>query len=190
MSPGELADLIAMKVQAGAPLADPGRATVDPSLEADLADAVLWAEEYLQPQPLDLSDAVAEAVRSSLKAARVQVDRTQVAPYLRSPSAAHRVVGYLAFQVHPDTAMTHDLLAALRLERRETSDRKETRPLWQLLLCMGYVLRGASVRPEAAVLVAALKDFLSFLEHDPSIDSGGECKNRIRQLTSVPERPK
>jgi hypothetical protein len=178
-NPQELADIIEEKLRGGAKVEEKADANTV-AIELALADAVIWAQDYLSPQPLDLSDNIAAAVRRAFEKVGLQVERRHLVPYLRSPEAPHRVVGYIAFQVKPVAGMELDLVGALRLERGHAANAHETRPLWQLLVCITFLLK----RPDSdhALLGVALKDFLSFLEQLPEIDPGGQCKARIRML--------
>lgn len=178
-TPQGLANIIEKKVRAGGKIEV--RADADmAAFELAFADAVIWAQDYLGPQPLELSDKIAAAIRRAFAEAGLQVDRRRLLPYLRSSEASYRVVGYMAFQVKPFTSMELDLVGALRLERGHAANAHETRPLWQLLVCITILFR----QPESdhALLGAALRDFLGFLEQSPKIDPGGQCKARIRRL--------
>lgn len=117
LSPEKFADLVVEKLSGTSGPTSTKRHEVEPALEALLADAVIYAEEYLQPQPLDFSDAIAEAVRRSFGRAAVKVERANLVPYLRSESAAHRVTGYIAYQVSPQKNMSLDFVTSLRRER-------------------------------------------------------------------------
>jgi hypothetical protein len=182
LSPEDFADLVMEKLRGTPGSTSTRRQEVEPMLEASLADAVLYAEEYLQPQTLDLSDAIAEAVRRSFERAAVKIERASLVPYLRSESAAHRVTGYIAYQVSPQKNMALDFVTSLRREKDEAANRKETRPLWQLLVCIGKLLRLDINRSEVEVITTSLRDFLEWMKKDPSLDPGGECKRRIRLL--------
>jgi hypothetical protein len=146
---------------------------------------VIYAEEYLQPQTLDLSDAIAEAVRRSFERSKVKIERGNLVPYLRSDCAAHRVTGYIAYQVSPQKDMALDFVAALRREKTEAETRRETRSLWQLLVCVGRLMQLNIDRSDAEVIRTALRECLEWMKRDPSVDSGGECKQRIGMLLEV-----
>jgi hypothetical protein len=182
LSPQQFAGLVIEKLTGTSTTEPTARADVEPALEASLADAVIYAEEYLQPQPLDLSDAIAEAVRRSFERSGATIERRNLIPYLRSESAAHRVTGYIAYQVSPQKDMALDFVAALRRERVEAATRRETRPLWQLLMCVGTLMRLTIDRSEAEVVRTALREYLAWMNSEPSIDTGGECKQRITLL--------
>ena len=177
--------LIAEKVKGTGPIAEMPPTNIDPGLEAHLADAVIWAEEFLKPQPLDLSDLIAETVRTSSRNSNVDPERKHLLPYIRSPKAAYRVVGYFAFQINPLPEMVLDLVSALGAERIEASERKETRPLWQLLVCFTYLLQHQTLPTERELIKKALKNYLDFMNTDTAIDPSGECKERIKRLISV-----
>lgn len=138
LTPEALADLVVEKLGSVMGTSSVQEYEIDPALEGSLADAVIYAEEYLQPQALDLSDAIAEAVRRSFKRSALNIERRHLLPYLRSDSAAHRVTAYIAYQVSPQKDMALDFVASLRREKAEAAARRETRPLWQLLVCLGH----------------------------------------------------
>ena len=75
-----------------------------------------------------------------------------------------------------------DFVACLRRERREAELRKETRPLWQLLVCIGLLMELGLNRTDSDLLRAALAAQFEWMAQQPSIDPGGECKERIQLL--------
>jgi hypothetical protein len=180
-TPEQFAELIADKVREG-DSATAKSTYINPQLEAKLADAVIWAEDYLRPQPLDLSDSIAEAVRSSFRDSGLKPERQHLLPYIRNSRPAYRVVGYFAFQIEPIEGMVLDLIAALDFERTEARERKESRPLWQLLVCFTYLMQYHTRPSDRDLIKTALADYLMFMESDPTIDPGGQCKERIRLL--------
>ena len=184
-SPEKFADLILEKLRGALPATSPPPHDVGPELEAALADAVIYAEEYLQPQPLDLSDAIAEAVRRSFARTAVRIARPNLVPYVRSESAAHRVTGYIAYQVSPQNNMALDFVTSLRREKVEAATRRETRPLWQLLVCVGKLLTLDIDRGDVEVIQTALREYLEWMEQHSLIDPGGECKQRIGVLLAI-----
>jgi hypothetical protein len=188
-TPSEFADLIAEKVKDAGPITEKLSTDIDPRLEANLADAVIWAEEYLKPQPLDFSDSIAESVRASFRNSNVDPEREHLLPYIRNPKAPYRVVGYFAFQINPPQGMVLDLISALSAERIEASERKETRPLWQLLVCFTYLMQYHTDPSERELIKKALRNYLDFLNTDSAIDPGGECKERIELLIGDKWRP-
>ncbi|UCC97154.1 MAG: hypothetical protein JSW66_15070 [Phycisphaerales bacterium] len=159
-------------------------------ISAILDEVVIIAEDYLTPQSLIVSDSIAELVRSSLRKANLVPQADDIAPYLRKRSAAYRVVGYLAFhaaatQGHLLVDLTDELVACLGRERREAIEpHKETRPLWQLLVCFTYLSRGNIEVDRKHLIQEALQGFHDYLRSDPTIDPGGQCKTRIKMLLS------
>ncbi|NEQ55489.1 MAG: TIR domain-containing protein [Leptolyngbya sp. SIO3F4] len=134
-SPEQFADLIFRKVMNDAPIEHDAAQEAAWQLEGRLAEAVLLAEDYLRPQPLRTSDAIAEIVRDSFRLADLRPDQKAILPYLRSDDAPFRVVGYFAFQIYPSAESVPDLLTCLSRERRlalQPGETRETRPLWQL----------------------------------------------------------
>ena len=117
-TPHELAALVKSKVErANGPNTNVHHRSAPPT--AFLADAVIYADEYLQPQALDLADAIASAVRRSFAEVSQRIERKDILPYLRSDNASHRVVAYIAFQVSPQPGMALELLMCLRREKIE-----------------------------------------------------------------------
>jgi hypothetical protein len=183
LGPEDLADLLAKKIGAGTPIDAARSRAVDPALEGYLAEAVFQAEEYLRPDPgLIRSDRIAEVVRKSFRLAGVDPTADSILQYLRNDKPAFRVVGYLAFQISPLPQLVPDLINCLTRERRLASEAKETRPLWQLLVCFTALVRKGIDARSRDLIRDALDLFLDFLRSDSSIDTGGECKERIEWL--------
>jgi len=182
-TPEQFAELIARKVSGMERSPSEQAPAIEPALESSLADAVIWAEEYLAPQPLDLSDSIAQAVRNSFREAALEPKRQNLLPYISSRRAQDRVVGYIAFQVTPQQGMVLDLIVALRAEHAYAEEKLQTRPLWQLLVCFSALLnRSDTVASDKELIRKALADSLRFLEKNTQLDPGGQCKHRIRQL--------
>ncbi len=182
-TPEQFAELIARKVSGMERSPVEQAPAIEPALESSLADAVIWAEEYLAPQPLDLSNSIAQAVRNSFREAALEPKRQNLLPYISSQRAQDRVVGYIAFQVKPQQGMVLDLIVALRAEHAHAVEQLQTRPLWQLLVCFAALLsRSDTVTSDKELIRKALADSLRFLEKNTQLDPGGQCKHRIRQL--------
>ncbi len=163
-----------------------------PQLEASLADAVNSAEKYLRPnQDLALSNSIAREIRDSFQKTNLRPKRKHLLDYMRNPKAAYRVVGYFAFQIDPPEGMVLDLIAALDAERSEAaSERKETRPLWQLLECFRCQMQYHLDSEEIELIKKALKSYLDFMKSDSRIDNGGQCKKKIELLIAeLPKNP-
>lgn len=181
-SPERLADLISQKVMSDKPIEIKNKPQAVLDLEVYLADAVFYAEEYLQPLPMASHDRIAELVRQSFRKANLKPEAIHLKPYLRSKKAAFRVVGYLGFQINPTPELVAELIICLNREREEAKQRKETRPLWQLLVCFTLLLEKGVNSEDRTLIQDSLTDFNSFLHSDSSIDPGGECKSRINWL--------
>jgi TIR domain len=152
-----------------------------------IAEAVQRAREYLLPQPLSVSEAVAESVRRSFSEAGVVPSLMHVSPYLASGEAAFRVVGYLAAQVAAAQgadirSWALELTAAFGREQREAVEHQETRPLWQLLVAVGYLLKQSPSHPDRDYLRDAMRDTQTFLQQHGHIDPDGECKRGLAYL--------
>jgi hypothetical protein len=184
-TPETLATLVKAKVDRSkvAPATAPDNGVLSASgPTAFLADAVIYADEYLQPQALDLADEIARAVRRSFAEASRQITREALLPYLRSERASHRVVAYIAFQVSPHSGMALELVAGLRREKTEALARQSTKPLWQLLVCIGKWTQQDVSDEDRALVRRALKHHLDWLRQQANIDPGGQCKRRIHHL--------
>ena len=160
-------------------------------VNAILEEAVIVVEDYLTPQSLVVSDSIAELVRNSFQKANLAPRTDDIVSYLRKQKAAYRVVGYLAFQASAERGhlladLTGELVACVGRERRQAIEpHKETRPLWQLLVCFTYLLMSRTkIVREEYIVKEALVGLDNFLHSDTSIDPGGECKNRISYLLS------
>jgi len=187
MNPSQFADFLYSKVRSGVPVSETISGHISSDLEKELAGAVVLAEEYLLPQPLSMAEAVAVVVRRSFEDASIVPRLSHVAPYLRNAKAAYRVVGYLACQVAARrsenlASWALELTACLGRERKEALEHNETRSLWQLLVCLGHVLRAQLTYSDRDYVRKTLVDMQSFLRDNPHIDPGGECKWKIGDI--------
>lgn len=183
-SVSEISDLIYDKIRTKNIQAKSVQNEQDSKLEIALADSVLWAEEYLKPQPLGLADQLAQAVRKSFKSCGVIPSTSNLKPYILNDDAAFRVVGYLAYQIQPfnDLKIGLNFVSCLSKEKLHAQAKKETRPLWQLLVCMHFLL---TISDDRGYIKSSLKEMLLFLESDNTVDTGHQCKQRIRLLLAV-----
>jgi hypothetical protein len=187
MGPSQFADMVYAKVRSDVPVGEAGSVQISSDLEKELAEAVILAEDYLLPQPLSMAEAVAAVVRKSFEYTNISPKLKYVVPYLRNAKAAYRVVGYLAYQVAARqgenlASWALELTACLGRERKEALERNETRPLWQLLVCLNQVSRVQLTYSDRDYLLSALHDMQSFLREHPHIDPGGECKWKIGNM--------
>jgi hypothetical protein len=154
------------------------------ALSAQLNELIPRSREYLQPQPLEVSNQKIEAIR---------IDRRRSAPLsnetllegLNSLEATARIVAYVELQVRPRANIVSDLIDCLWLEQLEARRANETRPLWQLLVAIQRCafLPNDPIRPDDLKrLELLMKHCLQFLESMVSVDPGGECKERLRLL--------
>jgi hypothetical protein len=151
-----------------------------------LADAAELMGRYLQPQPLAVSEAVAELARRSIRSASTVPSLANVRSYLRRSVAAPRVVGYLACQVaaqsgHDVSSWILDLNVCLGDEIREARASRETRPLWQLLVALAMSVEHAA-EPDRGYLKDTLHQTMQALLERKDIDPGGECKRMIENV--------
>jgi hypothetical protein len=138
------------------------------------------SRDYLQPQPLQLSDAKADQLRRE-----VNITDEEVAVYLASPSPYERIIAYFQLQMRLDKARLSSLADCFFLEGFLASTQKETRPLWQLLVAIGNPFYPISTEIDEVAkrkVLMAMRHCLEWLELDGSVDKGGQCKNRLRQL--------
>ena len=157
------------------------------SLNRQLNEAISLAHDYLLPHALSTAEAVAEVIRRTIQRSSAQLKIDDVTPFLRSGNAAYRVVGYLATQALVKTSdntadWTMELTAGLARERREASERNETRPLWQLLVALDLAVTSGIPHYERDFARNALNDMLAFLLANSHIDPGGECKHRLQEV--------
>jgi hypothetical protein len=174
MSPKELASLIAEKVLGKR------RKTLREALKTSLE----LVRAYLAPQPLASSDSVAQEIRSAFSSCGYLPTPELVEPYIRSDLPAERVVGYFAYQMAP-YMWSHNLWhEALERELKYAITARETRPLWQLLVCLA--LFGVITNPEEMQFVhLPLPEALNRLRAARKVDPGGECAAKIQSLISV-----
>ena len=68
-------------------------------------------------------------------------------------------------------------------EQNEALDNQETRPLWQLLVCITQAWKTPELSEENRNrLRNELRQTQNFLNADPHLDSGGQCKGKIGML--------
>jgi hypothetical protein len=156
--------------------------------EKCLREAEGIAKEYLAPISLGMAETLAETGRKLLRAQGIcESDFGRITGYLRNPAAYGRVAGYWAFQVASELKVdvrpiALELGACLARESREALEHQETRPLWQLLMCITGVLRLDISQSDRNHLRDSLYDMRSFLYSNRHLDGGSQCKNRISEL--------
>jgi tetratricopeptide (TPR) repeat protein len=136
------------------------------------------SREYLRPQPLALSDQRAEEMRRTinLSAEDVEAGLASIDPNMRVPA-------YIQLQVRPDSRYFAQLINCFWLESYLASSQKETRPLWQLIVAVQSCYRnGLNDESLKRRLIFTMRISLTYLEADDTIDTGGECKKRLRQV--------
>ena len=156
----------------------------DRNLEWRLANAVIMVEDYLQPQPLRIADPIAMNIRRCFRISGMSPTQDSLIPYLQNKNAAYRVVGYIAFHVKPIRELLPELIICLSHEKLYASQCKDTRPLWQLLVCFTKILKLPLDKQSKKTISDALRDHQNFLQSNNSIDRGGHCKRRIASLIS------
>ncbi|AUX42484.1 uncharacterized protein SOCE26_039170 [Sorangium cellulosum] len=149
-----------------------------------MAQLVPDAEEFLwSEQPLEELDGSTERLRRRLTESSYPAQL--IALYLQSRLAAHRVLGYVAFQVEPSEGSVDQLIDAISMERAEVEERRETRALWQLLTSLeranrAHMLIGLRGRR----VIHGLSQLLDLLEKLPEINAARECRTRVNALAS------
>lgn len=136
------------------------------------------SREYLMPQPLALSDQRAEEIRRTISLSTEDVEAG-----LASFDPNMRVPAYIQLQARPDSRYIAQLINCFWLESYLASSQKETRPLWQLIvavqLCSRNGLNDESLKRR---LIFTMRSCLAYLEADETVDIGGECKERLREV--------
>lgn len=174
LQPTELAHVIAEKVRGR-------RRTI---LREALARALELARCYLLTQPLASADSVAQEIRSAFASTGYTPSSEFVEPYIRSEDPLERVVGYVAYQVAPYMGIGKLLSKCLEKEAEYALHTKETRPLWQLLVCVG--LFGAVTNPEEMQFMnLPLSDVRDSLQRHEGVDAGGECAAKLTALMTI-----
>lgn len=174
LRPPALARLIAEKV----------RGQRRTRLYAALARSLELARDYLLPQSMASAESVAQEIRSAFASTGYTPSSELVEPYLQSQEPSQRVVGYLAYQVAPYMGIGQLLGECLVTELEYALGAKETRPLWQLLVCLG--LFGAVTNPEEMQFMALpLKEVRESLQRDQHVDVGGECGAKLTALMTI-----
>jgi hypothetical protein len=174
LTPRALAELIKEKVR--------GRRKI--MLDNALKRSLDLARNYLLPQPLASADSVAQEIRSAFASTGYTPSADFVEPYLNSEDAALRVIGYLAYQTAPYLGIGQVFGECLIKEVKYALNTKETRPLWQLLVCLG--LFGAITNPEEMQFMKLpLQEVKHALEQEKEVDMGGECVSKLTALIAI-----
>lgn len=174
LSPHAFAELIADKV----------RGKRQRVLKEALARSLELARSYLLPQSLASADSVAQEIRGTFAATGYTPSSELVEPYLQSDESSERVVGYLIYQIAPYMGIGRLWSEVLSRELEYALFTKETRPLWQLLVCLG--LFGAVTNPEEMQFMELpLNEAREALQREESVDAGGECVAKLTALISV-----
>jgi predicted Rossmann-fold nucleotide-binding protein len=146
------------------------------------------AREYLRPQPLHDSERVAMGLRTMCNRLGRKTDSGILRKLLNSAAVHDRVVGYFMFQAGPTVQAVESLFKALEIERLYAAQTRETRPLWQLLVCLTQVMKDGRFSENIGSRDAeALRRLSEFLRVDLSIDPGGEFKTRLETVQRLAE---
>ena len=174
LPPEDLALLVTEKVRGKRQMA----------LARALQRALSLAKDYLLPQSLASSDSIAQEIRSAFASTGYVPNAALVEPYIISEEPSERVVGYLAYQMAPYMGVGELLHRTLEKEINYCTNSKETRPLWQLLVCVG--LFGAVTNPEEMQFVnLPLRHALASLQRADGVDVGGQCAAKLNALIAV-----
>lgn len=138
------------------------------------------SQTYRNPQPLNIADNIAQEMRRSINLSDEDIEAG-----LNSLDPNIRIPAYIQLQVEPRPPFLSKLLDCLWIEQFYARRKKETRPLWQLLVAIEKYknqLDAAAAIQERERTRMMLEQTLVFLRSDGSIDLGGECKERLRLL--------
>jgi hypothetical protein len=190
LTPKQLAQIIFKKIntQSHHISCDEIRTCINKEIETQLAEAIFDAEDYLLPQPLRKSNAVADKIRGIFKKLDMQPTRKHLAPYLVDNRAAFRVVGYIAWQIYHPSDAIYDLISSVNSEQIEAIKTNETRPLWQLLVCFSLFMQDHPQSDTTEIVRARLRQLKTFLLSNDNIDPGEQCLNKIQQLITNPSK--
>src|ERR1019366_4364118 len=174
MAPRELARVIAEKV----------RGKRQEALGNAMRRSLELANDYLRPQPLASADSVAQEIRGAFASTGYIPSSEYIEPYLQSPDPSDRIVGYLAYQIGPYMGIGGLWSDTLKRELEFAMESKETRPLWQLLVCLG--LFGAVTNPEEMQFMSLpLCEAREALQRRGDVDVGGQCASKLAALIEV-----
>lgn len=147
-------------------------------LNSKFDQLVRRSQEYLRPQPLEVSDAKADQLRKE-----IDITDEETSLYLASPNPNERILAYIQLQKWPDSSRLSNLADCFYLEDFLASTQKETRPLWQLLVAVDFLYRmSTETETDKRKILMAMRHCLEWLEADASADPDGQCKARLRQL--------
>lgn len=174
LSPRELAELIAEKV----------RGRRKNILSGALIRALELSNNYLLPQSLASADSIAQEIRGAFASTGYTPSSEFVEPYLKSEEATHRVVGYLMYQVAPYMWIGSLFGECLENELEYALRTKESRPLWQLLVCLG-LFGAVTTAEEMQFMNLPLAEARDSLMLQMDVDTGGECVAKLTALMNL-----
>jgi hypothetical protein len=151
-------------------------------LNSKLEQLARQSREYLLPQSLELADAKASEIRD-----KVNIGPEEVELLLASTDPNQRIIAYFQIQNRPEPRHLESLAECFFIEGFLATKQKETRPLWQLLVAVHSVSRDLGDLNFVAKhkVHIGMHYILDWLEADPSVDRGGQCKARLRLLIPI-----
>ena len=153
-------------------------------LNAQLNELLTRSRDYLQRQPLSVSDEKIQQMRDDMRHS-APLSEKDLLQGLNNPDASVRVAAYLELQVRPNANVASNLIDCFWWEQLEARKSSDTRPLWQLLVAVERCLL-LSDEPIKQVdyrrLELLMHHCLQFLEETDSVDQEGQCKDRLQIL--------
>lgn len=148
-------------------------------LSAKLGELARASEEYLAPQDLWKSEEVVSRMRSGIS--NSPLTREEIENGLASFNPMLRIPAYLELAARPNTDFVDQLIDCYWLEQWLARRRKETRPLWQLLVCSQLLFRQVS-EPQRQRAILTLQQLIESLVSDDSIDPEKQCEKRANEI--------
>jgi hypothetical protein len=160
----------------------------DEAVAESSTELVRLAQSYLVPElPVDQHDRIADNMR--VLAAREPMSASVLARDAVHDDPLRRVVAYVRFQMQPSAQAAHVFPVALQQETSLANATHETRPLWQLLVAIGVSIDAQIVQahelPLLRVALRATAMLLETMAGTQHVDSGGECRLRLRLLSEA-----
>jgi len=150
---------------------------VSRNVDDRLAELINQTKDYLMPQSLAISNQKADEMRRT-----INLSAEEVVAGLSSFNPDLRVPAYIQLQVRPDPQYIAQLSSCFWLESYLASSRKETRPLFQLLLAVRDCSSHLNDESLKKRLGLSMRHCLEYLDSDTTVDQGGQCKQHLRQL--------
>jgi TIR domain/Caspase domain/SIR2-like domain len=159
-----------------------------PTPSATLAQQILRTREAVRRYlaPTKNHSAIARLTSEDLASYRTQISPLYISISLQTTDVVERTLGYFLFQAQPCSEAIPVLFENFSVEQNEAERHVETRPLWELLMCVEEVFADGELRRTIPLQAEdVVNHTLAFLEREDRIDPGGECKRELQEMITL-----